>query len=68
MSLTIKSQEHYELMSNFERDFKGNRLDKESKELWPRGIVYQDGNVNELFKAYRFGYALHKAKANLEAA
>ena len=66
--MQIKSQEHYELMANFELVFKGKRLDKESKDLWPRGIVYQDGHVNELFDAFRKGYALHKGIANLTAA
>lgn len=51
------SQEFYDLMTMFEREFKGRRLDREAKELWPRAIVYQDGMVNELFLAYRNGYA-----------
>ena len=56
----LKSKEHYDLMAQFDREFRHARLDKESKELWPRGIVYQDGMVNELFLAYRRGYALGK--------
>lgn len=66
--MQITSKEHYELMANFERSFKSNRLDKEPKDLWSKGVVYQDGHVNELFKAFRQGYTLHKAMANLEAA
>lgn len=66
--MQIKSQEHYDLMNNFENIFKGNRFDKEPKEMWKMGVVYQDGKVNELFKAFRQGYALHKALANLDAA
>lgn len=62
----LKTQEHYDLMAMFERDFSG-RMDKERKELWAQGIVYQDGNVNELFKAYRLGYAYGKAFARVEA-
>lgn len=65
--MQLTSKEHYELMANFETSFKHHRLDKEPKDLWPRGVVYQDGKVNEIFKAYREGYALHKAIANLEA-
>ncbi len=57
----LKSKEHYELMANFDREFSGCRLDKESKDLWPNGVVYQDGRANELFLAYRRGYALAKA-------
>jgi hypothetical protein len=66
--MQIKSQEHYDLMTSFERTFKGRRFDRESKDIWPIGAVYQDGQVNELFKAYRMGYALHKSIANLESA
>jgi hypothetical protein len=36
------------------------RFDKEPKELWKKGTVYQDGKVNELFKIYWHGYALGK--------
>jgi hypothetical protein len=56
----LKTQEHYDLMAMFEREFSG-RMDKEPKESWARGIIYQDGHVNELFKAYRHGYAYGKA-------
>lgn len=52
----LKSQEHYGLMSAFERTHRG-RMDKEPKEFWSRGRIYQDGKVNELFLAYRNGYA-----------
>lgn len=58
----LKTQEHYALMESFERVYKGRRLDKELKDMWPRGVIYQDGQVNELFLAYRLGYALGKAK------
>ncbi|NML34906.1 hypothetical protein [Paraburkholderia antibiotica] len=66
--MQLKSQEHYELIANFDRAFKGCRLDKEPKDLWLKGIVYQDGHVNALFDAFRKGYALHKSIANLETA
>jgi hypothetical protein len=59
----LKTQEHYDLMAQFEREFKGRRVDKEPKDGWPRGNVYQDGGVNELFLAYRRGYAFAKAMA-----
>lgn len=52
--------EHYELLAQFEREFKHRRLDKEVKDLWRKGIVYQDGQTNDLFLAYRKGYALGK--------
>ena len=66
--MQITSQEHYDLMANFERTFKGSRFDKEPKNLWPMGVVYQDGEVNKLFDAFRKGYALHKGMSNLNAA
>lgn len=53
----LKTKEHHELIAQFERDCKPGRADKENKDLWERGIVYQDGNVNELFIMYRKGYA-----------
>lgn len=59
----LHTQEHIDLMAMFEREFKGKRLDREEKSLWPRGRIYQDGSVNELFDAYRRGYALAKAIA-----
>lgn len=58
----LLTQEHYELMDAFEREFRGfGRLDREAKEYWPRHRVYQDARVNDLFLAYRHGYALGKA-------
>lgn len=65
--MQLTSQEHYDLIANFERAFKGRRFDKEAKNLWPMGVVYCDGEVNKLFDAFRKGYALHKSIANLEA-
>lgn len=59
--MMIHTQEHYELMAMFEREYKHRRLDHEAKSLWAQGNVYQDGHVNELFIAYRRGYALAKA-------
>ena len=60
----LKSKEHYELMSQFEREFKGvGRMDKEAKTDWARGIIYEDGVINNLFKVYRHGYAFGKCVA-----
>lgn len=56
----LKSQEHYSLMEMFEKTYHHLRLDREPKEWWARGRVYQSGEVNELFLAYRRGYALGK--------
>jgi hypothetical protein len=56
----LKTIEHYELLAMFERDFSGYRHDREPKELWSAGRIYQDGSLNELFLAYRRGYAFGK--------
>lgn len=69
--MKIFDQEHYHLMAQFEREHSG-RFDREAKDLWPNGIIYQDGRVNELFLAYRRGYAFCEADMrsdiqNLEA-
>lgn len=56
----LVSKEHYDLMCQFERDFKQERLDREDKELWYRGRIYQSGKVNSLFLAYRLGYTFGK--------
>lgn len=53
----VGTREHSDLMEMFEREYKGRRLDRESKDGWARGIIYQDGFVNELFLAYRRGAA-----------
>lgn len=59
--MTLFSNEHYGLMEMFEREFRGERFDREPKELWAQGNVYQSGETNKLFLAYRKGYALGKA-------
>lgn len=59
--MTLGSREHDELMQQFERQFNGHRLDRESKSDWPKQRVYQDGAVNQLFLAFRRGYALGRA-------
>ncbi len=62
MGTMLHSQEHYDLMAQFEKEYKHYRLDKEPKSFWPRGIVYQSGEVNALFLAYSQGYAMGKCK------
>ncbi len=59
--MTLKSQEHEDLMGQFDRESKGARLDKEPNGIWHLGRIYQDGHVNEQFLAYRRGYALAKS-------
>jgi uncharacterized membrane protein len=64
----LKTQEHIDLMAMFEREFKDRRLDREDKHLWPRGVIYQNGETNNLFLAYRRGYAFGKAVEHSAAA
>jgi len=63
----LNSGEHDELIFQFEKDNKGiGRTDKEEKSNWSKGVIYQDGNVNDLFKIYRMGYAYGKCYQRLE--
>lgn len=57
----VYSKAHYELMAQFEREFSHHRLDKEPKEMWVKGVIYQNGVTNELFLAYRRGFAYGEA-------
>jgi hypothetical protein len=62
--MTLKSQEHIDLMAMFERVARkefGGRLDKEDKALWPKGRLYQDAEMNERFLAFRHGVAYGQA-------
>ena len=60
----IKDKEHYDLIKQFDKEYRGNRLDKETKDLWSKGCIYQDGEINNLFLAYRKGYSLRKSIYN----
>ena len=58
----LGTKEHDDLMKMFERIFRHFRLDKEGEDLWSKGRIYQDGQANELFLAFRHGYAYGKAE------
>lgn len=58
----LKDKEHYDLLTAFERCHSG-RFDREDKSLWTKGVIYQDGRMNELFLAFRQGYAYAKTTA-----
>lgn len=58
----LEAKEHYDLMTAFERQHR-ERFDKETKDYWPKGIIYQDGRVNAMFLAFRKGYAYGKHDA-----
>lgn len=63
----LNTKEHYDLLAQFEKAVRHGRFDKEAKQDWGRGIIYQDGRVNEMFKVYRLGYAHGKAVERLDA-
>jgi hypothetical protein len=55
------TEEHYEVIKMFEKEYKHLRLDKENKNDWKNRHVYQNGETNNLFLVYLSGYALGKA-------
>ena len=60
----LLTKEHYELMAHFEtqvRKVARGRLDREAKQDWQRGIIYEDGNINQMFIMFRTGYMLGKS-------
>lgn len=60
--MTIGSKEHYEMIAMFEKVFAGEgRFDKEPKEFWTKGNIYQNGEINKLFIAFRHGVAFGTA-------
>lgn len=61
--MTLGSKDHEELMAMFEREYAGLRMDRENKALWAKGNVYQSGETNNLFLAYRKGAAYGRATA-----
>ena len=64
----LSTREHIELMANFEKQYKGSRFDREKDRAhWIRGHVYEDGHTNELFQAFRQGYALGRCVERLES-
>ncbi len=60
----LKSKEFYELLDQFERDYKTHgytRLEREQdKTYWERGIYFQHGDTNLAFKWYLMGYQTAK--------
>lgn len=59
--MQIKTQEHYDIIAMFEKLGLGVRYEKEAKELWQKGHVFQHGETNNLFLAFRHGVAFGKA-------
>ncbi len=57
--MTIQSKEHYDLMAQFEQQFK-TKPAREAKEFWKHSI-YCDGHINRDFIKFREGYSLAKS-------
>lgn len=67
--MQLHTQDHIELMAMFERVFKGQfRLDREDKALWSKGSIYQHGEANAAFLAFRHGVAYGVAISRQSAA
>ena len=60
--MTVGSKEHDEMIKTFDKEYSGFRLEKEDKTLWEKGVIYQNGEVNNMFRAFRFGYAAGRAE------
>ena len=61
--MTIGSKEHYEILFNFEKNFKEMRLDREKNiDLWKIGQVYENGETNKMYQAFIMGYSFGRAK------
>ena len=56
-TMKLGTQEHENIMKEFEKLYKYYRLDKEKRGLWGSGLIYQDGEVNKLYQAFILGYA-----------
>ena len=59
--MKIGTKEHYDMIENFEKNYRHARLDKEDKELWYGGRIYQDGRVNDYFYYFSLGYAMARS-------
>ena len=58
--MQVNTKEHYDIINQFEKEFKYWRLEKEDKDMWKKSNIYKDGYVNQLFLAYRLGYSFGK--------
>jgi hypothetical protein len=63
----LLTKEFYDLLAQFEKTYKQERLDREDKVWWAEGHVYQNGYTNDLFKAFQLGYAYCTCIKNLES-
>lgn len=61
--MTLFGKSHYDLMDQFEAQFPHHRLDRETKDIWSKGRIYQNGQTNDLFLAFRSGFAYGTTQA-----
>lgn len=64
--MALFGKDHYDLMTQFEKSYSHCRLDREPKDNWASGNVYQDGQTNALFLAYLAGYSYGALRIILE--
>jgi hypothetical protein len=60
------SKEYYDMLAQFEKDcsyfnIRRGRFDKETNPNIPPTQIYQDGQINDLFLAWRAGYSNAKS-------
>jgi hypothetical protein len=60
--MQLKTRDHEEIMAFFERLYSPRcPLMREPKAQWPHGYIYANGQMNELFLAFRHGVAYGRA-------
>ena len=55
--MKVGTKEFDDILANFEKNFYHMRLEKESKDFWSMGQIYQNGETNNAYKAYVMGYS-----------
>jgi hypothetical protein len=61
--MLIGSQEHDDILAQFEKNYQGLRFDREKDlALWKKGQVYENGETNALYGAYIMGYSFGRLK------
>lgn len=71
--IKMYSKEFYDMLDFFERNigklpglYVPSGFDRENKELWVNGFVYQNGEINKLYLAFMCGYTHGLSEANEE--
>lgn len=58
--MMLLTREHADIVKMFEKEYGHLTHTKEDKSMWPKGYIYTNGHTNDLFLAYRKGYAFGK--------